>query len=97
MQNKELAKQIIDFHKSAFETGIDSMVRLEEQTFRVMDNFLRQSPWIPPQTKSVVNEWSDLYKKGAADFKEIADQNYSKLEEILSLGCGVSKSKPKQS
>ncbi|MEE9912451.1 MAG: hypothetical protein K4571_12080 [Deltaproteobacteria bacterium] len=95
MQNKEITKQMIEFHKKAFETGFDSMLVLQEQTSKVMDNFLKQSPWIPFQTKSIVNEWTSLYKKGAVDFKEAADKNYAKMEEVLSSGFEAVKSKSK--
>ncbi len=86
MENKEMAKQMIDCHKAAFETGFNSMVMLQEQTSKAVDNFLKQSPWIPVQTKSFINEWTSMYKKGTMDFKEAADQNYSKLEEFLMSG-----------
>jgi len=95
MQNKEITKKMIDSHKAAFETGFNSMVMLQEQTAKAVDNFLKQSPWIPFQAKSIINEWNSMCKKGTMDFKEAADQNYSKLEETLTSGLESFKSKSK--
>jgi len=95
MDSKEITKRIIGSQKAVFETGFNSMVMLQEQTFNAVDNFLRQSPWIPAQTRSIVNDWTGIYKKGTTDFKETADQNYSKWEEGLTSGFEAFKSKLK--
>lgn len=95
MENKEIAKQMISYHKAAFETGYNSMLMLQEQTTKAVDNFLKQAPWIPVQAKTFINEWTDIYKKSASDFKEAADQNYSKLEEFFVSGMESIKPKTK--
>ena len=95
MENKDIAKQMLDYSKAAFEVGFNSMVMLQEQTSQVMDQFLKQSPWIPPQTKSFINEWSNIYKKSALDFKDAADKNYSKIEEFFVSGHSAPKTKSK--
>jgi len=95
MENKEIAKQMISYHKAAFETGYNSMLMLQEQTTKAVDNLLKQAPWIPIQTKSLISEWTDIYKKSTADFKEVADQNYSKLEGFFVSGMDAVKPKVK--
>ncbi|PKN10586.1 MAG: hypothetical protein CVU72_00710 [Deltaproteobacteria bacterium HGW-Deltaproteobacteria-7] len=95
MDNKEITKKMIDGHKKAFETGFNSMVMLQEHTSKAVDNLLKQSPWIPVQTKSMITEWTSIYKKGAMDFKEAADKSYSKLEEVLTSSLETVKTKSK--
>ena len=96
MENDKMVKQMIDYHKAAFETSFNSVVMLQEQTTRAMDNILQLSPVIPEQTKAFVNEWKNIYKKATADFKEAADQNYSKLEKLLIPGVEMPKPKAKK-
>ncbi len=96
MDNKKIAKQMIDYHKAAFETGFNSVIMLQEQTTKALDNILQQSPLLPAQTKAFINEWGNIYKKVTADFKEAADQNYSKLEEFLASDIDTSKTKAKK-
>jgi hypothetical protein len=81
MENK--AKQMIDYNKAAFETYFNSILILQEQTTKALDDMLRQSSWIPAQTKSFINEWTGVYKKATVDFKESVDQNYLKIEKAL--------------
>ena len=96
MENDKIVKQMIDYHKAAFESSFNSVLMLQEQTTKALDNILQQSPVIPAQTKAFVNEWTNIYKKATADFKEAADQNYSKLEELLVPDIGTSRTKGKK-
>lgn len=96
MQNEEITKQMIDCHKAAFENGFNAVIMLQEQTSKAMDNFLKQSPWIPVQSKSTINEWTNMCKKGTMDFKETADQNYAKLAEMLTGGLSAFQVKSKK-
>ncbi len=95
MENKEITKQMLDYSKAAFEAGFNSMVMLQEQTTQAVDQFLKQSPWIPVQTKTFINEWSNIYKKSTLDLKEAAEKNYSKMEEFFVSASPSPKSKSK--
>jgi ubiquinone biosynthesis protein Coq4 len=95
MYSKEMTKQMIDGHKTAFETGFTSIVMLQEQTSKAVDHFIKQSPWIPVQAKSMINEWTGMYKKGTMDIKDAVNQNFAKLEEFLTSGLQPMQSKAK--
>jgi hypothetical protein len=96
MENKKIAKQMIDYNKAAFESGYDTIYMLQEQTTKALDNMLQQAPWLPAQTKSFINEWVGIYKKVTNDFKEAVDQNYSKMEEFLTSDNETPKPKTKK-
>jgi molecular chaperone DnaK (HSP70) len=96
MGDKDKTKQMVDYHKAAFETYYNSVQTLQEQTTKALDNMLKQSPWIPAQTKSFINEWISIYKKVTTDFKESVDQNYSKMEEFLNSTEEAAKPKSKK-
>jgi hypothetical protein len=96
MDNKDNTKQMIDYHKAAFETYYNSVQMLQEQTTKALDNMLKQSPWIPAQTKSFINEWISIYKKVTADFKESVDQNYAKMDDFLNSDSEAAKPKSKK-
>jgi hypothetical protein len=96
MDDKDKTKQMVDYHKAAFETYYNSVLMMQEQTTKALDNMLKQSPWIPAQTKSFINEWINIYKKVTADFKESVDQNYEKIEEFVNSTSEAPKSKGKK-
>ncbi len=83
MENKKIAKQMVDFNKAAFESGYNTIFMLQEQSAKALDNMLQQNPWLPAQTKSFMNEWMNIYKKVINNFKEAVDQNYSRMEEYI--------------
>jgi polyhydroxyalkanoate synthesis regulator phasin len=96
MENDKMVKQMIDYHKAAFETSFNSVLMLQEQTNKALDNILQQSPLLPEQMKAFINEWTNISKKVTADFKEAVDHNYSKLKEILASDIDIFKTKAKK-
>jgi hypothetical protein len=83
MDPKQIAKQMIQFNKTAFDNTFDAMTALQEQTEKMMAMYLDQAPLIPAEGKKVINDWLKAYKKGRADFKAAADENYKKVEEFF--------------
>lgn len=97
MDNRESTKKMVEYHKAAFETYYNSILMLQEQTTKALENMMKQSPWIPAQTKSFINEWIGIYKKVTEDFKEAVDQNYAKMEEFLESSTGTETPKKEKS
>lgn len=95
MYNNEITKQMIDGHKTVFDAGFNSMVMLQEQTSQAVDHFLQQAPWIPGVTKSMINEWTGVCKKGTMDLRQAADLQYLKVTEALTSGLETLKPKAK--
>lgn len=95
MYYKEITKQMIDGHNETFETGFNSIVMLQDQTSKAVDDLIKQSPWIPVQNKSMIDEWIGMYNKGTTDIKHAVNQNFVKLEQFLTSGLGSMQSKAK--
>lgn len=83
MDPKQIAKQMIAFNKTAFDNTFEAMTALQEQTEKMMSLYLEQAPLIPEEGKKAINDWLKTYKKGRADFKAAADENYKKVESFL--------------
>ena len=86
MYNDEMTKKMIKAHKASFENGFNAVVMLQEHTVKAVDNVMKQLPWIPAESISIMNDWHGIYKKFTGDFKEAARENYSRLEKILTSG-----------
>ncbi|PKN74575.1 MAG: hypothetical protein CVU52_06640 [Deltaproteobacteria bacterium HGW-Deltaproteobacteria-10] len=93
MENKIIAKQIIDFYKSTFDNNFNSLTILQQQTEKMVQTFMEQATWIPAEGKAAINEWLSVYSKGRIGFKEAADNNFKKVEEIFAAGETVAKTK----
>jgi len=83
MENDAIAKQIIDFYKSAFDNTFDSLTALQQQMEKMVQSFIQQSTWLPVEGKAAINEWGNICNKGRYDFKEAVDKNYKKVEEYF--------------
>ena len=80
MDNKQIAKQMIQFNKTAFDSSFSAMTMVYEQNEKMVDTFLAQTPGLPEEGKKVIKNWISAYRTGCNDFKKQVDDNYSKVE-----------------
>ena len=84
MDPKQIANQMIQFNKTAFDNTFNAMTVLQEQTEKMVNMFLeQQSPWMPAEGKKAVTDWLKAYKRGREEFKATVDDNYRKVEEYF--------------
>jgi len=83
MDPKQIAKQMIQFNKTAFDNTFEAMAVMQEQTEKMMGMYLEQVPLIPAEGKKAINDWLKAYKKGRGDFKASVDENYKKVEDFF--------------
>ena len=79
MDQKQIAKQMMDFNKTAFDNSFRAMSALQDQTEKLVISFLEKAPWFPAEGKKIIDEWVNSYKKGREDFKSTADESYQKV------------------
>lgn len=85
MDQKQIVRQMIDFHKSTFRNSFNAMIMLQDQTEKVMQNFFSQATWMPDDLKKTINEWISSYKKGRDEFKNSVDDNFQRVDDFFSL------------
>ena len=90
MDPKQIAKQMVQFNKTAFDNTFNTMTVLQEHTEKMVDNYLEQSAGIPAEGKKAVTDWIKAYKRGREDFKAAVDDNYKKVEDFFA-GAGKGK------
>ena len=79
MDNLQIAKQMINFNKTAFDSGYSAMTMVYEQNEKMMETFLNQATWMPAEGKKAIEESLAAYRDGCNDFKKIVDDNYAKV------------------
>lgn len=84
MDPKQLAKQMVDFNKTAFDNSFNTMSTIQDQTEKMFTSMMEQMVFFPEEGKKLVNEWIKTYKKGREDFKAAADENFKKVEAFFS-------------
>lgn len=83
MDSSWIAKQMIDFQKTTFDNMYNSMVMLQDHTEKLANTLFEQATWIPEESSRIVNQWTEIFKKGRNDFKVAVDDSFSKMEDLL--------------
>ena len=84
MDPKQIAKQMVDFNKTAFDNSFEAMSALQDQAEKMFTATMEQTTFFPEEGKKLINEWINAYKKGREDFKAAADENFKKVETFFS-------------
>jgi hypothetical protein len=80
MDPKQIAKQIVDFNKTAFDNSFNAMSVVQDQTEKMVSAMMEQTTFFPAEGKKEVTNWMKTYKKGREEFKTAADENFKKVE-----------------
>jgi len=78
MDQKQIAKQMMELNKAIFDNTFKSMAFLQDQTEKLVFRITEKTPWIPDEGKRAINEWVNSYKKGIEYFKSCTDETYKK-------------------
>jgi predicted aminopeptidase len=87
MDQKQIARQMIQFNKTAFDNSFNAMTMVYEQNAKMIGTFLEQATWLPKEGKKAISDWMQTYKKGCEDFKKLVNDNYEKVEAFFA-GAG---------
>jgi polyhydroxyalkanoate synthesis regulator phasin len=83
MHFNEMLKQMLDFNKKAYESGLKNLSMCQEQMEKMIDLYIDQTVVMPEQGKKAAKELASMYKKGFDDFKTLMDTYYSNLGKIF--------------
>ena len=82
MDQKQIAKQMVEFNKSIFDNSFAAMTALHDQTEKLI-SFLEKAVCLPEEGKQLIGDWINSYKKGREDFKITVDERYGKVADFF--------------
>ncbi len=83
MEAGKIGKQIITFQKALFENSFNAMNMVQDQTEKMVNNFLTQLPWVTEDGKKTIETSIEFYRKARTDFKKAVDDGFAKMEELF--------------
>lgn len=83
MDQKQIANQMIQFNKAAFDNSFRTLTMVFEQNEKMVGAFLEQAAWLPEDGKKAIKEWMTAYKTGCENFKKAVDDSYAKVETFF--------------
>ena len=78
-----MAKQMLQFNKTAFDNTFNAMTMVYDQNEKMVGTFLQQASWLPEDGRKAISDWMEAYKKGGENFKKLVDENYQKVDDFF--------------
>lgn len=79
MEPKQIAKQMAEFSKTAFDHSFEAMAAIQDQTAKMVAAMFVQTSFVPADGKKFINQWMNICMKSREEFKAAADKNFSKF------------------
>ena len=80
MNQFTIAKQMMDFNRTAFENTFGAMCMLQEQSEKMVNSFVEQAEWMPGEGKKAICDMAAMMRKSCVEFKKTMDENFGKVE-----------------
>ncbi len=84
MESTQKLKQMMQTSKMAFDYNYTMMMAAYEQNKMLLNMYLNQSADIPEESKTAIENWLQVYRKGCEDLKKMTDEGYKIVEDIIS-------------
>ena len=83
MDPRHLTGQMVDLYKAMFASGLNIMSTIQDYTERTVYSSLEKSPWLPGDSRVLVEEWLKACRKGYDDFQTGAKEGLRAYEEAF--------------
>jgi DNA uptake protein ComE-like DNA-binding protein len=84
-------KQIISFQKTTFENSFAAVEMLQGQAEQMLTSAWRQAPWMPEESKVMMDHWIGALQEGRKSFRQSVREGFDRLEENLTQTAGTAK------
>jgi hypothetical protein len=84
MDQKAIAKKMIEFNKAAIDNGLKAISMCQDQNEKITDMFLEKAIWLPEKRKKDIKDWMMLYKTVYENFVSLVNENIEKMDTYLS-------------
>lgn len=79
----KIGLQVLDFQKSTFNNTFNTLLKLQEQSEKIAESFMKDNTVIPDEGRKILDEWKLVMKKGQNEIKKSIDEGFSKAESFF--------------
>ena len=83
MEYNQITKQAIDFQKTAFMSGYNAMVMVQDQAAAAMDMMMNQASLVPEKDRQAIKTWVNACQEERNRFKSYVEDSFRGLEKRL--------------
>lgn len=74
--------QLVDFQKTAFDNTYEALLKMQEQSEKVVDVLSSGQFKQPTDNQKYIDTWRNAFKKQQADFKLAVDTGFDKFKSF---------------
>jgi hypothetical protein len=94
MEADTLAKQMIDFQKTAFNNTFDIVMAVQDQSEKITRSWCEKSGILPDQSKKMMHDWGNVIKKSLGEYKKVVNNGFDTIETCFDFSKTFSQIKP---
>jgi hypothetical protein len=94
MEAEKLAKQMIDFQKTAFNNTFDIVMAVQDQSEKITRSWCEKSGILPDQSKKMMHDWGNVIKKSFGEYKKAVNKSFDMIETCFDFSKIFSQIKP---
>jgi hypothetical protein len=94
MEADTLAKQMIGFHKTAFNNTFDIVMAVQDQSEKLTRSWCEKSGILPDQSKKMMHDWGKVIKKSLGEYKKVVNHGFDTIETCFDFSKTFSQNKP---
>jgi len=83
MEASQIAKQLIGFQKTVFDSSYNTLSVVQDQAENMITNVMGKFPGVTEDGKKQMNQTFSFNKKAREDIKKSIEEGYAKLENLL--------------
>lgn len=76
METNVLAKQTLQIYYAALTKTLDTTMAAQDQSQKMLENMLNQTPGIPVEGKRAINDWIEACRNQTAAIKNVIDEGF---------------------
>jgi hypothetical protein len=94
MEAEKLAKQMIDFQKTAFNHTFDVVMAVQDQSEKISSSWCEKSSILPDRNKKMMLEWGHVIKQSLKEYKKMVNTGFDTMETFFQFTKTFSQIKP---
>ncbi len=83
METAQVAKQVVEFQRSAFDSSFNAVAAVQDQTETLVNNWVGQFPWVTEDGRKQMAEVFEMTRKGRDEFRKAVEEGYTRLEKMV--------------
>ena len=83
MEYNQIAKQAIDFQKTAFTSWYNAVTMVQDQAASAVDTIMNQTTLVPEDGRQAIKSWVNICQEERNRFKSYVEDSFSNFEKRL--------------